>query len=78
MGLEELQSHRMPQRERNERQEGNKQRNCNIKLACPARMVAKPDSTRALFGSEILCHWAENTGQRLTVLLAEMKEWGWI
>lgn len=54
MGLEELQAHRMPQRERNVRQEGN-----NIKLACPVHMVAKLDSTRPSFASEILCHWAE-------------------
>lgn len=34
MSLAELQSHRMPQTERKEKQEG-KKRNCNIKLAFP-------------------------------------------
>lgn len=45
MGLKDLQSHRMPLRERNERQEGKTKRNCNIKLTYPELHSGKTGQT---------------------------------
>lgn len=77
MGLEELQSHRMPRRERNERQEENRGAALLSWPVLPAWWPSQ--SASALFRAVKSCATGQKrTGQRLTVLWTETKEWGWI